>query len=142
MNKIYLNGQIAYREDILSNWEAKNPVLERGEPAIIRDGINGRWLKIGDGVTAFNDLPYKLGPKGDKGDQGEQGVSVTGAEINSNGELVLIFSNNQRTNVGKVIGAKGDKGDKGDAYILTEADKTEIAEEVKSMFVDVSEVGQ
>ena len=54
------------------------------------------------------------GEKGDKGDQGEQGISVTGAEINSNGELVLIFYNNQRTNVGKVIGAKGDKGDKGD----------------------------
>ena len=117
MSIIYLNGQIAYREDILSNWEAENPVLERGEPAIIRDGINGRWLKIGDGVTPFNDLPYKLGPKGEKGDQGEQGIQG-------------------------IQGEKGDKGEKGDSYNLTEADKTEIAEEVKSMFVDVSEVGR
>ena len=120
MSKIYLNGQIAYREDILSNWEAENPVLERGEPAIIRDGINGRWLKIGDGVTVFNDLPYKLGPKGDKGDQGEQGVQ----------------------GIQGIQGEKGDKGDKGDAYILTEADKTEIAGLVLSNFTDVSEVGQ
>jgi hypothetical protein len=38
---------------------------------------------------------------------------------------------------------KGDKGDKGDAYILTEADKDEIADIVKAeMFIDVSEVGQ
>lgn len=114
MSTIYLNGQIAYREDILSNWEAENPVLERGEPAIIRDGTNGRWLKIGDGVTPFNDLPYKLGPKGDTGPQGIKGEQ----------------------------GPKGDKGDKGDSYNLTEADKTEIAEEVKLMFVDVSEVGR
>jgi hypothetical protein len=116
MSTIYLNGQIAYREDSFSNWETENPVLERGEPAIIRDGINGRWLKIGDGVTPFNDLPYKLGPKGDKGDRGEQGP------------------------IG--IGEKGPKGDKGDTYTLTEADKMDIAEEVKSMFIDVAEVGQ
>ena len=123
MSKIYLNGQIAYREDILSNWEAENPVLERGEPAIIRDGINGRWLKIGDGVTVFNDLPYKLGPKGDKGDP------FTYED----------FTNEQLANL---KGSKGDKGDKGDAYTLTEADKTEIAGLVLENFTNVSEVGQ
>lgn len=37
---------------------------------------------------------------------------------------------------------KGDKGDKGDAYILTEADKDEIADEVQKMFIDVSGVGR
>lgn len=36
---------------------------------------------------------------------------------------------------------KGDKGDKGDSYILTEADKTEIADIVLTSFVNVSEVG-
>lgn len=123
MSKIYLNGQIAYREDALSNWEAENPVLERGEPAIIRDGINGRWLKIGDGVTPFNDLPYMLGPRGEKGDKG-------------NPFKYEDFTAEQLANL------KGAKGDKGDSYNLTEPDKTEIAEEVKSMFVDVSEVGR
>ena len=117
MSTIYLNGQIAYREDILSNWEAENPVPEKGEPAIIRDGTNGRWLKIGDGVTPFNDLPYKLGPKGEKGDQGEQGIQG-------------------------IQGEKGEKGEKGDSYILTEADKTDIADIVLSNFTDVSEVGR
>jgi hypothetical protein len=33
------------------------------------------------------------------------------------------------------------KGEKGDSYIITEADKQEIAEMVKSEFTDVSEVG-
>jgi hypothetical protein len=123
MSKIYLNGQIAYREDSFSNWEAENPVLERGEPAIIRDGTDGRWLKIGDGVTPFSDLPYKLGPKGDRGDKGDPFTYKD-------------FTEEQLANL------KGDKGEKGDAYNLTEADKTDISEEVKSMFVDVSEVGQ
>ena len=72
--------------------------------------------------NSVSNLGVVVGAKGDKGDngaqgiqgeKGEQGISVTGAEINSNGELVLIFSNNQRSNVGNVIGAKGDKGDTG-----------------------------
>ena len=37
---------------------------------------------------------------------------------------------------------KGEKGADGEDYILTAADKTEIADVVKAMFVDVSEVGQ
>ena len=73
-NKIYLNGQFGFREDTLENWVSENPVLERGEPAVIRDGGDGEWLKIGDGITAFNDLPYKKGPRGEKGEQGEKGA--------------------------------------------------------------------
>lgn len=38
-------------------------------------------------------------------------------------------------------GIKGDPGEKGDYYTLTQADKTDIAELVKVMFTDVSEVG-
>lgn len=73
MDKFYLNGTFAYREDTLANWTSHNPVLEKGEPAIVRDGADGEWLKIGDGVTAWNDLPYKKGPKGDVGPIGPQG---------------------------------------------------------------------
>ncbi len=73
-NKIYLNGRFGFREDTLENWMINNPILERGEPSIVRDGQNGEWLKIGDGVTRWKELPYKLGPKGDKGDTGEKGT--------------------------------------------------------------------
>ncbi len=56
-------------------------------------------------------------------------------------------------NVGTIQGPRGEKGDigpqgpqgeqgeKGDTYTLTQADKTEIANEVLSNFTDVSEVG-
>ena len=36
-------------------WERNNPVLARGEPGFI---IDENRLKIGDGVTAWNDLDY------------------------------------------------------------------------------------
>ena len=36
-------------------WAKNNPVLSRGEPGFI---IDENRLKIGDGVTAWNDLPY------------------------------------------------------------------------------------
>lgn len=48
------------------------------------------------------------------GTNGKDGISVSSAEINSLGELVLSFSNGQRANVGAVVGAKGDKGEKGE----------------------------
>jgi hypothetical protein len=95
-DKIYLNGVIAYRQDTLENWTAINPVLERGEPSIVRDGEDGEWLKIGDGETPWNELPYKKGPRGDAGAD----------------------------------------------YVLTPADKEEIAGMVLERFTDVSEVGQ
>lgn len=74
-NKIYIDARYGFREDSLENWETINPVLERGEPSIVRDGKDGKWLKIGDGVTPWNDLPYKLGPVGPQGPQGDPGVA-------------------------------------------------------------------
>ena len=71
-----------------------------------------------------------------KGEKGADGIGITGTEINANGELVLTYSDGSTANVGAVVGAKGEKGDKGDTgatgadgqdYILTKADKTEIA---------------
>ena len=66
MNKIYVRAGYGFREDTLENWIMENPVLEKGEPSIVRNPEkDGEWLKIGDGVTAWNDLPWKKGPKGD-----------------------------------------------------------------------------
>ena len=113
--KIYIaNAVFCKRSDTIANWEAKNPVLRKGEEAIIEDADNGEWLKIGDGVTPFNELSYKLGPVGPKGEKGIQGIQ----------------------------GPTGDKGEPGADYILTDTDKTEIVELVRANFIDVSEVGQ
>ena len=74
-DKIFLNARYAFRSDTLENWQNINPVLENGEPAIVSDGTDGEWLKIGDGVNTFNNLEWKKGPKGDKGDAGQGGTA-------------------------------------------------------------------
>ena len=71
--KIYLQSVIGYREDTLENWQKENPVLRQGEASVVRDGTEGKWLKIGDGKTEWNNLDYKMGPVGPKGPVGEKG---------------------------------------------------------------------
>lgn len=41
-----------------SIWEEKNPLLQKGE---IGHEVDTGKLKIGDGVTYWNDLPYNIG---------------------------------------------------------------------------------
>lgn len=48
-------SQIKLRRDTAANWTAANPVLGAGEPGY--DTTNGK-LKIGNGTTAWNFLPY------------------------------------------------------------------------------------
>ena len=88
--------------------------VSTGVKAIGKDGVSATHSWDGTVLTITSASGTSSADlKGEQGIQGEQGISITGAEINSDGELVLIFSNNQRTNVGNVIGAKGDKGDQG-----------------------------
>lgn len=63
--------RIQLRRDTAANWTAANPVLADGEIGLERG--NEYW-KVGDGVTAWNSLPYVgVGPKGDTGDTGASG---------------------------------------------------------------------
>lgn len=48
--------RVLQRHDTAANWQTHNPVLAEGELGIITDGAKG--YKIGDGVTAWNDLDY------------------------------------------------------------------------------------
>ena len=86
MATIYANARFTHRADTLENWQSKNPVLLKGEPSIVTNGAEGECVKIGDGVTDWNHLPYIRGPKGEKGEKGDTGDK----------------------------GEKGEKGDKGD----------------------------
>ncbi len=96
-----------------------------------KDGISITGATInekGELVLTFSEgepvnLGTVVGAKGEKGDTGatgatgeagKDGISITGAEINENGELVISFSEGNPINLGSVKGAKGDKGDKGD----------------------------
>lgn len=50
-------NRLQIRRDTAQQWEAVNPILREGEPAYILDGGRVIGQKIGDGVSAWNDLP-------------------------------------------------------------------------------------
>lgn len=50
--------RIKLRRDTAANWTATNPVLAQGEPGFETDTD---FLKVGDGVTAWNALSYVAG---------------------------------------------------------------------------------
>lgn len=51
------NGRTELRHDTKENWASVNPILNIGEMCIEIDGATQN-LKLGDGVTPWNDLPY------------------------------------------------------------------------------------
>jgi hypothetical protein len=51
--------RIQLRRDTATNWASENPVLLEGELGIELDSNRNR-IKIGDGSTAWNSLPYFL----------------------------------------------------------------------------------
>ena len=60
MKRITINSpaRIKFRSDTAANWEANNPVLLSGEIGITTDGTQTQKIKVGDGLTAWTELPY------------------------------------------------------------------------------------
>lgn len=67
-------NRIQLRRGTAAHWASSNPVLGDGEPGIETD--TGKQ-KFGNGVAAWNDLPYAS-----KGDQGIPGVADDGSVKN------------------------------------------------------------
>ena len=57
MAKKIIQAQMQQRRDTAAQWAAKNPVLLDGELGVVTDNPNS--YKMGDGVTAWNDLPLR-----------------------------------------------------------------------------------
>lgn len=100
--------------------------LQSGEIEIRNSGDYIQWKRQSEtewqNLVAVSDLT------------GADGVGISKAEINSNGELVLTYSDGMSVNVGVVKGANGSD------YILTETDKTEIANIAIGNITDGDEV--
>ncbi len=70
--------RIQLRRGTSSNWSTENPVLLEGEVAIELNNNRNR-IKIGDGVTAWNALPYFLDAREEEvGDHDEFLEGLTG----------------------------------------------------------------
>ena len=77
------NIQFQLRRGTKQEWEDVNPVLAEGEVGYVTDSF---FLKVGDGVKAWKDLPYNLqgptsftGPTGYTGSTGLTGPTGAGA---------------------------------------------------------------
>ncbi len=86
-------------------------INDAGELVLIYSDGSAQNLGV---ITGAQGPQGEQGEQGEQGIQGEQGVSVTGAEINEKGELILSFSDGSTQNLGVVTGAQGPQGDKGD----------------------------
>lgn len=71
------NHPLQLRRAKSAHWTQQNPVLESGEPGYEKDT---KMMKIGDGVTPWNDLQYFAGGGGG----GEGGAAaIVNQHINS-----------------------------------------------------------
>ena len=105
MSKIFIEDFIFQpARKTLAEWQSENPVLRDGEFGVVSDGTETEWLKVGDGVTAWNSLPYKKGPKGEQGAKGEKG------DTGPQGPIGLTGPQGEQG----IQGPAGPKGDKGD----------------------------
>lgn len=108
---------------------AKAEVNSKGELIIIlsNDVVLNLGAVIGpkgeegqQGIQGSQGPQGPQGVQGDKGDTGADGISVTSAEINSEGILIFSFSNGKRSEIGRVVGEKGEQGIQGDQGIQGE----------------------
>jgi hypothetical protein len=87
-------------------WEEANPVLSEREPGIETDT---RKMKVGDGSTAWNSLPY-FGTNGVDGEDGTDGVNAditrTSPTSNAIGTGSKTFAFATSTNLGWVVGSR------------------------------------
>ena len=60
MYNMSIDVRIKNRRDTDANWISKNPVLLDGEIILVKDGEGNTRLKIGDGVSTYTQLPYKV----------------------------------------------------------------------------------
>jgi hypothetical protein len=82
--------RILLRRDSLGNWQSNNPVLLSGEPGY---ETNTGKLKVGDGITPWNQLSYYYGATGGTGPTGSIGpTGATGLDFS------LILTNEQTGN--------------------------------------------
>lgn len=89
--------QIQLRNDTSSNWTSANPTLAAGEMGIETDTDN---FKLGDGVTAWNALPYGgiQGPTGPTGATGLTGATGPTGPTGSTGPLPVFTVSEKSTN--------------------------------------------
>jgi hypothetical protein len=82
--------KIQLRRDTAANWSTNNPTPSAGEPCFETD--TGR-LKIGDGITAYNSLPYQGGTS-DTAVTTDTAQTISGEKTFTNDIVIYQWNNN------------------------------------------------
>jgi hypothetical protein len=53
-----LNIELTSQRDTEANWKALNPIIPKGNWAVVEMSNGYIRIKVGDGTTSFTDLPY------------------------------------------------------------------------------------
>lgn len=53
-----INARIKHKKDSSTNWETNNPVLLENELILVEMNDGEIRIKIGDGISAYSDLPF------------------------------------------------------------------------------------
>ena len=111
--------QIQIRRDTAANWTAANPVLAQGEIGIELDGLGTSTVlqKIGDGVTAWDSLPYQ------ESGGGVETVSGDGVDNTDPENPVLSFPNPSDIGLGNVDNTSDEDKPISDATLTALNDK-------------------
>ncbi|KJV08094.1 hypothetical protein [Methylocucumis oryzae] len=94
------DAQILQRRDTAANWHSANPILEPGEVGYEIVPDYGDKMKVGDGITAWDDLPYAYAGLGSN--------TFTGAQNEAHGDPVASASTvNLNTATGNFVEITG-----------------------------------
>ena len=117
-----INTHIILRNDTSDVWVEKNPLLLEGELGI---ELNTNKIKIGDGITNWNDLPYTVSDIGGKsniivvnnfGDLPEEGETDLLYKINS---TQIIYTWNNLTKMYEKLGQGSSSSGGEEGFIIT-----------------------
>ncbi len=103
--------------------------IEGGVAVPGADGKSAYEIAVENGFdgTETEWLTSLKGADGKDGSNGTNGIGIADTDINDNGDLILFYSDGTQQNLGVVVGADGANGKDGQDYVLTAADKSEIA---------------
>ena len=85
-----------HRKDTTANWAAANPILLDGEIAFEVQKSGEIRVKVGDGLTAWNKLPYVPFAS-----DGESPIVIASASLAANGAITAILGDATYTALGE-----------------------------------------
>lgn len=98
--------RVQFRRDTASAWTTANPILSQGEVGYEYDTAK---FKVGNGITAWNSLPYSSGPTGPVGPANSLVVGSVSAGTSA-GASITGTAPNQTLNLVIPIGPTGPQG--------------------------------